>query len=216
MASITSVCRVAELHPDSGTIGVTAIDKRPLDEAVAVKKLGVYGDVQADRAHHGGLEKAVYAFADEDADHFADLLGYEIPPGLFGENLRTSGLDVTGAVLGERWHVGDSLVLEVTMPRTPCQTFARRMDEPRWVKRFTEEGRPGAYLRVIATGPVASGDRVTVTEKPAHGVTIGECFTGLRPDRARMLLDAAEAGGFLAEPVFEAANKVVRGSGVRS
>jgi MOSC domain-containing protein YiiM len=209
MASITSVCRVVQLLPDTGTVGVTAIDKQPLDGAVSVKKLGVYGDVQADRAHHGGVDKAVYAFADEDAEHFATLLGYEVPAGLFGENLRTSDLDITGAVLGERWQIGDSLVLEVTMPRTPCQTFARRMGEPRWVKRFTAERRPGAYLRVVAAGPVAAGDRVTVLDRPAHGVTIGDCFAGLEPEQARILIDTANAGAFVAEPVLEAATKVV-------
>ncbi|GAA4681437.1 MOSC domain-containing protein [Frondihabitans cladoniiphilus] len=212
MASITSVCRVSKLLSDSGSMGVTAIDKQPLEDAVLVKKLGVYGDVQVDRQHHGGADKAVYAFADEDAAHWSDLLGREIPAGLFGENLRTSGLDVTGAVLGERWHVGEKLVLEVTMPRTPCATFARRMDEPRWVKRFTDEGRPGAYLRVVRAGPVSAGDSVVVTDRPEHGVTIGEMFGGLSPERAELLLALAStaAGAFLTEPVLGQAAKVAR------
>lgn len=209
MASITAVCRVQTLLPDSGAVGVTAIDKRPLDGPVPVKKLGVYGDVQASRKHHGGPDKAVYAFADEDGQHFADLLGREITPGLFGENLRTSGLDVTGAVLGEHWRIGETLVLEVTMPRDPCATFARRMREPRWVKRFTDEGRPGAYLRVVKAGPVSAGDEVRVTDRPGHGVTIGECFAGLEPERARILLAVAASGAFVAQPVLDAAKRAV-------
>ena len=192
MPEITSVCRVDHLLPDSGSIGVTAIDKRPVDAPTAVKTLGVYGDVQASRKHHGGPDKAVYAYADEDASHFAGLLGREITPGLFGENLRTTGLGVTDAAIGERWRIGDALLLEVTMPRTPCATFARRMKEPRWVRRFQEEGRPGAYLRVLKQGTIQSGDEVVVVSRPTHGITIGEAFAGLTPDRAARLLAATD------------------------
>lgn len=192
MSLVTAVCRVDRLLPDSGTIGVTAIDKRPVDGKVRVRPLGLYADVQADRKHHGGEDQAVYAYADEDAEYFAASLGREIPPGLFGENLRTTGVDVTGAVTGERWRIGETLELEVTIPRIPCGTFARRMGVDKWVRRFTEEGRPGAYLRVVKSGPVAAGDPVVVTHRPAHGVTIGEVFAGLTPERARAVLESGE------------------------
>ena len=187
---LTALCRVDRLQPDSGSVGVTAIDKRPAEGPLTVRRLGVHGDVQANRVHHGGPDKAVYAFADEDAAHFGAMLGYPVTPGLFGENLRTSGLDVTGAVIGERWRVGGALVLEVTMPRTPCATFQRRLREPRWVARFQQEGRPGAYLRVTTTGPIAAGDEITVLDRPEHGVTIGDCFAGLSAAQARALLDS--------------------------
>jgi MOSC domain-containing protein YiiM len=190
MPTVTAVCRVDRLLPDSGTIGVTAIDKRPVEGPVRVRPLGLHADVQADRKHHGGEDQAVYAYADEDADWFATALDRPIEPGLFGENLRVSGIDVTRAVVGERWRVGATLVLEVTLPRIPCGTFARRMRIDKWVKRFTEEGRPGAYLRVVKSGPVAAGDRIEVVDRPDHGVTIGEVFTGLEPDRASVLLQS--------------------------
>jgi len=118
MAEILAVCRVTQLLPDSGSTGVTAIDKRPVAERLRVRPLGVRGDVQADRAHHGGASKALYAYADEDAAFWAAELGRPIPAGLFGENLRTAGLDVNGAEIGERWTIGDELVVEVTCPRT--------------------------------------------------------------------------------------------------
>lgn len=193
MSLVTAVCRVDRLQPDSGSVGVTAIDKRPLDGPVPVKPLGVWGDVQASRKHHGGPDKALYVFSDEDAAHFSALLGYEVTPGLFGENLRTSGLDVTGAVIGERWGIGESLVVEVTMPRTPCATFARRLREPRWVKRFQDEGRPGAYLKVVKSGPAAAGDDLRVLSRPSHGVTVGDCFAGLSPEQAEALLASTDA-----------------------
>lgn len=213
VSRVTAVCRVSALLPDSGTIGVTAIDKRPIDEPVRVRPLGLYADVQADRKHHGGLDQAVYAFADEDAEHFAALLGYEITPGLFGENLRTTGVDVTGAVIGERWAVGETLVLEVTKPRVPCGTFARRLGEKQWVKRFMAEGRPGAYFRVVKSGPVEAGDTVTVVSRPPHGVTIGEVFAGLEPARAEALLSAAAGtrGTGLTDEVRGLAEKALKG-----
>ncbi|QZQ54587.1 MOSC domain-containing protein [Curtobacterium sp. TC1] len=206
MSLVTAVCRVDRLLPDSGTIGVTAIDKRPVAGKVRVRPLGLYADVQADRKHHGGEDQAVYAYADEDAAYFAASLGREIPPGLFGENLRTTGVDVTGAVTGERWRIGETLELEVTIPRIPCGTFARRMGVDKWVRRFTEEGRPGAYLRVVKSGPVAAGDPVVVTHRPAHGVTIGEVFAGLTPERARAVLESGER---LAPKVVRDVSKVL-------
>jgi MOSC domain-containing protein YiiM len=205
MSLVTAVCRVDRLLPDSGIIGVTAIDKRPVTGSVRVRPLGLRADVQANRKYHGGVDQAVYAYADEDAAYFADLLEREVPPGLFGENLRTSGIDVTGAVTGERWRIGDTLVLEVTVPRTPCGTFARRMGIDKWVKRFADEGRPGAYFRVVKSGSVAAGDPVEVTYRPEHGVTIGEIFGDLAPDRARAVLESGER---LAPKVVQDLSKV--------
>ncbi|MBF4613422.1 MOSC domain-containing protein [Curtobacterium sp. VKM Ac-1376] len=192
MSLVTAVCRVDRLLADSGVIGVTAIDKRPVQGSVRVRPLGLRADVQANRKYHGGEDQAVYAYADEDAAYFAELLDREVPAGLFGENLRTSGIDVTGAVTGERWRIGDTLELEVTVPRTPCGTFARRMGIDKWVKRFADEGRPGAYFRVVRSGSVAAGDPIEVTYRPGHGVTIGEIFGDLAPERARAVLESGE------------------------
>lgn len=194
MAELVAVCRVHQLLTDRGGVGTTAIDKRPVDVPVRVSRFGLYGDVQADRKWHGGEDQAVYAYAEEDADAFAADLGRAIPPGTFGENLRTRGLDVTGAVIGERWRVGEKTVLEVTTPRTPCGVFERRMRVPGWQRRFEERGAPGAYLRVLRAGDVRAGDAITVESRPDHGVTIGAWFTRWSPDDARALLDADAAG----------------------
>ncbi|GAA4167769.1 MOSC domain-containing protein [Gryllotalpicola koreensis] len=178
---LLALCRVEKLLPDAGSVGVTAIDKRPVGEALTVKPYGVYGDVQADRKNHGGLFQAVYAYAQEDADWWAGELGREIPPGLFGENLRTQGLEVSNAEIGERWRIGAKLVLEVTSPRTPCATFQRYVDQPQWVKRFTEANRTGAYFRVVENGEIAAGDEIEVIHRPGHGITVSRFFaTGRR------------------------------------
>jgi MOSC domain-containing protein YiiM len=199
---LLAVCRVHGLLPVAGPVGVTAIDKRPVARRVKVRPLGVYADVQADRANHGGYDQAVYAYGQEDADFWAAELGYEVVPGLFGENLRTRGVAVSTAVIGERWQVGTTL-LEVTQPRTPCATFARRIDEPRWVKRFTAANRTGAYLRVVEPGWIGAGDTVDVVVRPEHGVTVADWFgawnggaetRGTAADLARRLHAAEDDG----------------------
>lgn len=169
MPRLLAVCVVHQLRSDAGTVGTTAIDKRPVDGPVKVKRLGLYADVQADRQHHGGDDKALYADGQDDADFWAAELSRELPPGWFGENLRLEGVEVSGATVGERWRIGETVEVEVTMPRTPCATFARWVggaDERGWVRRFAAAGRPGAYLRVVRTGSIAAGDPVTVLERP--------------------------------------------------
>jgi len=193
VAEVVAVCVVHQLLPDRGGIGTTAIDKRPTAKPVRVRRLGLHGDVQADRKYHGGEDQAVYAYAEEDADHFARELGREIPPGAFGENLRTRGADVSGAVIGERWRIG-GVVLEVTSPRTPCGVFERRMGVKGWQDRFREFGAPGAYFRVIRAGDVRAGDAIEVVDRPDHGVTIGGWFTRRDPADAQALLDAEASG----------------------
>jgi len=183
---------LAEVPDVLGDLDTTAIDKRPVPGRVPVGALGVEGDRQMDVRHHGGVDKAVYAYAREDLDWWVGELGRELDPGCFGENLTTYGLDITGAVIGERWRVGDDdLVLEITMPRIPCATFQGWMGEPRWVKRFYAHGASGAYLRVVSMGTVAAGDEVEVVHRPAHGVSTGEVFDlkGADSARLRRLLD---------------------------
>lgn len=190
---VSHVCRVFQLLPDRGVVGVTAIDKRPVDGKVKVGALGLYADVQADRAHHGGEEQAVYAFATEDVRVWEKELGLEIAPGAFGENLRTEGIDTSNAVIGTRWKIG-SAELEVTIPRVPCSTFARRMGIDDWVQQFTENGNTGAYLRVVRKGSLQAGDSIDVTHVPAHGVTVRQLFEGPTVAQAQALLEAQRKG----------------------
>ncbi|WP_283134803.1 MOSC domain-containing protein [Rhizohabitans arisaemae] len=153
----------------------TGIDKRPVPGRVAVRAEGLDGDEQADRKSHGGPEQAVYAYAREDLDWWAAELGRELRDGMFGENLTTLGLDVNGALIGERWRIGSAL-LEVTAPRVPCATFRGWMGEPGWVKRFTQAERPGAYLRVVQDGELGAGDGIRVEFRPETRVTVAESF----------------------------------------
>ena len=182
-AELVAVCVVHAIIPDvGGKQDETAIDKRPVAGPVDVHRLGVSGDTQCDKAHHGRERKAVYAYAQEDADWWAAELERDLPPGRFGENLRTRGLDVTNALLGERWRIGTTL-LEVTCPRTPCLSFQGFWGVPRLIKRFIAYGAPGAYLRVLEEGQLRAGDRIEVDFRPDHDVTLGLALRALTVDR---------------------------------
>jgi len=194
--TVLALCRVRQLISTETGFGVTAIDKRPVNGPVSVREYGVFGDVQADAEHHGGPDQAVYAYSAEDADYWGAELGRDITPGLFGENLRTRGIDTTGAVIGERWRIGGKALLEVTSPRVPCATFAERMGEPQWVKRFTAAGRVGTYLRVLERGPIAAGERIVVEHVPDHGITVGKFFSDPCVEDV-LTLQGLEAAGVL-------------------
>ena len=213
MAKILSV-NVGSVHPNAATKNGSGIDKQPVASvevrAPGPKKgglgSGVIGDAVVNRKHHGGDLQAVYAVAREELDWWAEELDRELPDGMFGENLTTLGLDVDGAVIGERWVIGDEdsrgeavAVLEVTGPRVPCRTFAEHMGERGWVKRFTSHGRTGAYLAVVTPGVVAAGMPVRVVDRPEHGFTVPDVFRAWMGDRdlARRIADA----GVLREPL---------------
>lgn len=174
---------------------VSGIDKRPAEGPVLLRdpgdKLtglgsGVVGDYVHERRHHGGTDQAVYAVAREELDHWSRELGRDLPDGKFGENLTLEGLDVDAALVGEVWAIGDVARLQVTGPRIPCETFAGAMQEKRWVKRFTQRGRTGAYLRVLTPGEVRAGDSVVVESRPEHDVTVPLMFRALTTQRDLM------------------------------
>jgi len=183
---VISVNVAVPMRSTAKNVGITGINKVPVDHPVAVRApgpkatglhSGLVGDQIFDVKHHGGDGQAVYAYGREDYSWWEAELGRVLPGGIFGENLTTEGVAVSTAVIGELWHIGDAgLVLSPTYSRIPCATFQARMAEPRWVKRFSVANRTGAYLRVVHPGDVRAGDRIVVTDVPAHGVTIAESF----------------------------------------
>ena len=151
----------------------TSIWKDPVAGRVAIRGVNLDGDDQSDRRVHGGDRKAVYAYAREDLDWWAETLGQPISPGTFGENLTTAGIDVSDARVGERWQVGTA-VLEVTQPRLPCYKLEARMDRPGFIAEFIDGGRPGAYLRIVEPGDVGTGDAVRVLSRPDGAPSVAE------------------------------------------
>lgn len=190
----------------------TGIGKLPHDGPVEVRApgpkhrglgSGLVGDFVGDTRHHGGDGQAVYAFQREDLDRWADRLEREIPNGFFGENLTTVGLEVNEARIGERWRIGDEVVLQVTSPRTPCSTFRGRIGQQGWLKRFTAEGRPGAYLSVVRPGTIRAGDPIQVLHRPEHDVTVSLMFRAFTTDRD-LLPTLVAAGEDLDEETYAA------------
>ena len=189
--SLLSVNVVHSLIPDkSGDLDRTAIDKRAVDHPAFVNDRGVLGDVQYDIRHHGGPDQAVYAYAREDYDAWETILGRKLTDGCFGENITTTGLDVTGALIGQTWRIGD-VELIVRSPRIPCRTFAGFIGEDKWVKRFTAHGAPGAYFSVLNEGTISAGDPIELGPTPDHDVSIGDLFAVLSGDRERLARVAA-------------------------
>lgn len=162
----------------------TGLWKLPVEGAVTVGDLGLDGDLQADKRVHGGPDKAVYAYAIEDVEWWEEQLGRGLGPGFFGENLTFRAVDVSGARIGERWEIGGT-VLEVSEPRHPCWKLATKVGDPRFIKRFAQAGRPGAYLRVVRQGELRVGDVVVVTPGP--------------PDAPSIAADAAPGGSLAAQ-----------------
>ena len=170
----------------------TAIWKHSVPGPVTLRGVNLVGDDQADRSVHGGDDKAVYAYAMEDYEFWAaGSEKFEVCAGLFGENLTLRNLDLGGAVIGERWHVG-SAILEVAQPRLPCFKLGIRVGDPDFPKRFQLALRPGAYLRVVEEGTVQAGDVVNVIFRPAHGVTVRLLAESVR--------DPAKVGNMAAVP----------------
>ena len=191
-----------ETSPDPSRGRPTGIGKHPHTGPVAVRApgpkrgglgSGLVGDAIGDQRHHGGDSQAVYAFAREELDGWEERLGRELPNGFFGENLTTRGVVVSDAVIGERWRVGATVVLQVAGPRIPCGTFRAHMKERGWLKTFTVAGKSGAYLSVVTPGEIQAGDAVEVLHRPEHGVLVSTAFRALT--RERELLPGLLAAG---------------------
>jgi MOSC domain-containing protein YiiM len=177
-----------------GRVEMTAIWKAPVDGRVRLRGVNLAGDDQADREVHGGADKAVYAYARADAEWWQRQLGRELTHGNFGENLTVEGIDVTGAVVGERWEIGTA-VLEVAQPRIPCWKLGARMEDPAFPVHFAAAGRPGAYLRIVQEGELGAGDDIHLLEpRPEHGLTVGDVARIYHQERGRhsALLGAPE------------------------
>jgi MOSC domain-containing protein YiiM len=176
--------------------GKTGIYKIPADAPVGITSTGLVGDAISDKKNHGGVDQAVYVYGVPDYQWWSTMLGRELSPGTFGENLTISGLESARFRIGDRLTIS-SVVLEVTAPRIPCITLATRMGDPTFVKRFRAAERPGLYCRVIQTGPVRVGLSVQYSPNSNETVTILEMFRDFyEPDLSENTLNR-----FLAAPI---------------
>src|SRR5215468_4659256 len=171
----------------------SGIWKAPAVGRIAARGVNLAGDDQADRQAHGGPDKAVYAYAVEDARWWEQQVGRPLAFGEFGENLTTEGIEVNDALIGERWEIGTTVV-EVSEPRVPCWRLGVRMNDPLFPRRFTAALRPGTYLRIVVEGDVGAGDEIRVTHKPPHDLTIRDFFRIYARDRDELARLVATPG----------------------
>ncbi len=177
---------------------LTGIYKEPAAGPVQVTRAGLPGDAILSTQHHGGPDQALYLYGGADYAWWAAELGHDLAPGTFGENLTISDLESGPLAIGDRLHIG-GVLLEVTAPRIPCDTFARRMGDPGFVMRFRIAERPGAYCRVIREGTIQAGDPVTLEAYDGDPVTIAEVFRDYYEEDRPL----TEIYRFLAAPLAE-------------
>ena len=195
---------IARPQPDpGGQDRVTGIEKLPAPHIdVFAPGLnygdgsGVEGDVIGDSLHHGGMHKAVYAFAREELDVWQRELGRPLASGSFGDNLTTIGVTWSDVLIEQRLTIGTA-VLEVSVPRTPCRTFGAWLDERGWMKRFAAHGDCGCYFRVVTPGRIFPQDAIRFHAAPSHGITMGEAFAAKLGNKkaARAVFDAGVLPG---------------------
>ena len=176
----------------------SAIDKAPVSGPVIAGPLGLAGDEQADRRHHGGPDKALHAYALSNhplwAAKMPDKAG-RFRPGGFGENLVVEGADESCICLGDRFRLGAALV-EVSQGRQPCWKLNLRFGRPDMARRVQESGRCGWYFRVLEPGPIAAGDRAALAARPNPRWTLARTSHLLYHDR----LNRADLAEFAALP----------------
>jgi MOSC domain-containing protein YiiM len=153
----------------------TGIYKIPTLEAVKITFLGIQEDFIASKKHHGGPDQAIYVYGTADYDWWSTELGRDLFGGTFGENLSINELESAQFNIGDRLVIGD-VILEVSAPRIPCGTFAARMEDPHFVKRFRHAERPGLYCRVIQEGMLKMGDDVKVERYEKETIAVVQVF----------------------------------------
>lgn len=190
-----------------GTEVRTGIFKEPAAGRVAVRRLGLEGDIQADPRYHGGLLKAIYSYPHEHYPGWEAYVGQSLPNGQFGENLTTTGLLETDVCLGDQFRFGTA-VLEAVQPRSPCFKLGIKMGDAAFPKAFLQAGMPGIYWRVIEEGDVASGDRIEVVSRSENRISIHDVWRLVHggefdPAMAKIIVANYQLGPEWREPLEE-------------
>lgn len=172
----------------------TGIIKSPV-EGILVNAEGIADDAVMNTKHHGGPDQAVYVYSFEDYEWWNQQLNRSLEPGTFGENLTVSGMPELVRV-GDRLLVG-GVQLETTAPRIPCATFAARMIEHAWIRRFRDAGRPGFYCRVLEPGTIRAGTTVEWISAPAKNISMRELMDHAYSSE----IPEADVGRALASPI---------------
>lgn len=159
----------------------SAIGKHPVAEPVRIGPLGLAGDQQVDKRHHGGPEMAVHLYPLDHHAFWKDEIGDHpllADPGAFGGNIALHGIDESQVHIGERFALG-SCVLEISQPRMPCATIERRFERGGMVKAILASGRCGWYFRVVTEGEAQAGDRLSAIPGTGTPYAVRSVFMAL-------------------------------------
>ena len=155
-----------------GELVTTGIFKKPVQGSVRLRKLNLEGDKQADLKVHGGVDKAVYAYAGEHYDYWRqELPDMSLPWGMFGENFTTEGMFEESVNIGDQFKVGTANLI-ATQPRMPCYKLGVKFGSMDMIKRFLASGLTGVYFKVMKEGELEQGDEIKLIKKDENSVTI--------------------------------------------
>lgn len=155
---------------------LTGIFKQPVMGQIALRRLNLAGDAQADLTVHGGPDKAVYAYPSEHYRGWEQVVGRELLPGAFGENLTTAGLVEDQVHIGDAFRIGTARLV-VTQPRMPCYKLGIRFGDMQMVKMFIKAHRPGIYFAVQEEGQLGAGDAIELVHADERRVSVSDTFT---------------------------------------
>ena len=155
-----------------GELVTTGIFKKPVQGSVRLRNLNLEGDKQADLKVHGGVDKAVYAYAGEHYDYWRqELPEMSLPWGMFGENFTTEGMFEESVNIGDQFKVGTANLI-ATQPRMPCYKLGVKFGSMDMIKRFLASGLTGVYFKVTKEGELEQGDEIKLIKKDENSVTV--------------------------------------------
>ena len=172
---------------------MSAIDKAPIKEAVAVNFMGLTTDEQADRRHHGGPLKAVHQLPVATYEKINAEFGLKVRVGTLGENLTTEAVNGLPAMNESTVCIGDvfqyggqygntdnnnSVQLRIVQPRRPCYKINDQIGQfklnkvPNIASWVTKQGIAGWYFQVVRDGMIHADLPVYLIERPYPFATL--------------------------------------------
>lgn len=139
------------------------VPKLPVDEAW-IGPDGLEGDGHHHDAVHGGPHRAVALFAIEAIERVRADGHHGVGPGSVGENLTTSGFELSLLTVGTRLSIGDTVVLEIAAPASPCDVIKGAFADGKSgrISILLHPADSRMYARVLAEGPVRPGDPIRI------------------------------------------------------
>lgn len=144
---------------------ITAYAKQPITGRVHVGKLRVAGDEQHNKKYHGGEHRAVLMYCAEHYAMWAQELKRDLPYGSYAENFTVSGLNEDTVCIGDIYQIGETVRLQVSQPRQPCNQIYMALGIEGIVNKVKANFRSGWYLRVLQEGAVETGMPITLLSR---------------------------------------------------